>query len=81
MTDAGRRVEAWLREYWPFILIGAVVMPLMAGVLAIKTRQHREIIACRQQGLDYLPEVWSLGGMVCVPRAGHGVDTIIVRTP
>jgi hypothetical protein len=81
MTAAGRRFESWLREHWPLVLFVTVGIAGAVFVVVVSLLQNEAILACRRQGLDAFPRSRAIAEYECVPRVGHGIDTIIVRTP
>jgi hypothetical protein len=51
---------------------------LTIGVVAYRAEPAE--IACRSQGMDHARRSFSTR-VTCVPRAGHSVDTLIIRSP
>jgi hypothetical protein len=69
-------------DYFPYALFGFVALFLgfaaLVGVVAYRAEPAE--IACRSQGMDHARRSFS-ARVTCVPRAGHSVDTLIIRSP
>ena len=71
-------------EWWYYngpavIAIGLIVTILTFLVYAIRASQQ-DTIACRQAGSDAVERPFPSVHRTCVPRAGHGVDTVYIKT-
>ena len=71
-----------LFDAFPYLLFGAVALfigfTLFVGSVAYRAEPAE--IACRAQGMDHARRSFSTT-VTCVPRTGHAVDTLIIRSP
>lgn len=79
--SAGQRFEQWWDTYWPVVVFILLFVGALVFVVHANAVTQRDVIACRRRGLDAEPLPGWTFHATCVPRAGHGIDTIYVKTP